>query len=504
MLLIAKLRAFGRKWRNTLYSTADHLWLLALWAVSTPVFIVHLGPASFGIWTIVNALIGLGGVMSFGFGESTIRYVSKYNARNDSEMVRKVVETSITLYAVTGLFFAALIYAAAPWISGSLLGLESDLDHQTVLAVRIAAYVIFITSYLKTLESVVNGFQRFDLSAKAGMLTRSFIILGNVALALTGYGIATMLLMAAIGLTGQTLLYYVLVRRRFVPRFRLTAWPHPEVSGEIIRFGLQVWLQISAGAMGNIIDRFLVGALVSPAAAGVYAVCVQLAQQTHLLVMRALAYLSPATSKTTATPEGRKELPGLFHPATRLSLFVIGITAVPLLVLPSHILTFWVGAEFAASGTSTLQILIACFSLLAATTVPYFMLNGSGFPHWNTGATLLNGIVLIATALVLIPKLGLIGAAIARLIAAPTLGGIFLGFHRHVLHQRQVKVSTFATLGWLGAILAGAYCLSLWTRGWPEMSALPLIGSVVIFSALGGGVAGLPMIVQRFRSPPHP
>jgi len=500
----ARLLAFGQKWRNSLYSTIDHLWLLGLWAVSTPVFIVQLGATSFGVWTIVNALIGMGGVMSFGFGEATVRFVSKYNGEKTSEMVRKVVETSITLYALTGLFFAILIYALAPWISGSLLDLESDLEGQTTLAVRIAAYVIFVSSYLKTLEAVINGFQRFDLTAKAGMLTRSFIILGNVALALAGYGIATMLLMAAIGLTGQTLLYYVLVRRQFVSRFRLNAWPDPVITGELIRFGLLVWMQISAGAMGNIVDRFLVGAMVNPAAAGVYAICVQLAQQIHLLTMRALAYLTPATAHRTVASEGWEELPGLYRTATRLSLLIVGVTAVPLLALSSHILTFWVGAEFAESGTTTLQILTACFSILAATTAPYFMLNGAGLPRWNTGATLLNGIVLIATALVLVPKLGLIGAAIARLIAAPSLGGIFVGFHRHVLRRKSVRIATIVLLGWLVVILVGAWVLSLWMRDWSEMSALPLIGSVVVLSVLGGVVAGLPLILERVRSHRHP
>ncbi len=498
--LATRLLAFGQKWRNSLYSTLDHLWLLGLWAISTPVFIVQLGATSFGVWTIVNALIGMGGVMSFGFGEATVRYVSKHSGEKTGEMVRKVVETSITLYAVTGLFFAVLIYAAAPWISGSLLDLESDLESQTTLAVRISAYVIFVTSYLKTLEAVINGFQRFDLTAKAGMLTRSFIILGNVALALAGYGIATMLLMAAIGLTGQTLLYYVLVRRNFVAKFRLSARPDPEISGELIRYGLQVWMQISAGAMGNIVDRFLVGALVNPAAAGIYAICVQLAQQIHLLTMRALAYLTPATSQRTTASADWEELPGLYRTATRLSLLIVGVTAVPLLALSSQILTFWVGADFAQSGTSTLQILTVCFSIMAATTAPYFMLNGAGLPRWNTGSTLLNGIALIAIALVLVPKMGLVGAAVARLIAAPSLGGIFVGFHRHVLRSKSARLSTLSLLGWLVALLMGSWFLSLQMRDWPEMPALLLVGLVVVLSVLGGVVAGLPLILERVRS----
>ena len=87
------------------------------------------------------------------------------------------------------------------------------------------------------------------------------------------------------------------MRRWFVPQFRLLSWPDGPTTRDMIQFGFQIWLQMVGGALANSVDRFLVGGLVSPTAAGVYAVCLQLAQQIHLLLSRALAFLLPVAAE---------------------------------------------------------------------------------------------------------------------------------------------------------------------------------------------------------------
>lgn len=494
-----RLKSFALKWRNASYSALDHLWMLGLWAVSTPVFLAYLGTESFGVWTMINALVGLGGFMSFGFGESTVRFVSKYKANQDEDRIRKVVETSMVYYAAAGLFFALLIYAGAAWLPAALFELSPKLEAQSVTALKIAAGILFVTSYLKTLESTINGFQRYDVTAKMGMATRSFIILGNVVLAVAGYGIDAMLAMAAVGLCVQTVLYYAIVRLRFVSDFRLFALPDRDVSGEILRFGLQAWVQISAGALGNVVDRFLVGALISPAAAGVYAICLQLAQQIFLLVVRGLAFLTPATAELTeARPDPLAYVP-LLRGGYNMTLLVVGVTAVPLMVLASQVLTFWVGEDIAAAGTDVLKLMAIYFAFQAVAMAPFMMLNGFGRPGWNSVGTMANGIATIALAAVLLPRIGLMGAVVARIIAYPTLSVIFLAFHRLVLKGRGGFI-TAGVLAYLTVILGTSYSLAMWSETWDQLPALRLVAMLVALSACGALVASLPVLTRRYRA----
>ena len=203
-----RLRAFARKWRNSSFSSLDHIWMVVLWAVSTPVFIRTLGEDAFGIWVLISTLVGMGGVVSFGFGEATVRFVSKALSERDTDRIRRVVETSLTLYALTGVAFAGAVYLLAPWLATQAFELSPELQAQTILGFHLASFVIFVTAFLKTLEAVINGYQRYDITAKVGMVTRSVVLLTNVGLALLGYPVWVMVLLTAIGMTAMTAVYF--------------------------------------------------------------------------------------------------------------------------------------------------------------------------------------------------------------------------------------------------------------------------------------------------------
>src|ERR1035438_6753012 len=49
---------FQRSLRNSSYSLADYLLLPVLWIVATPIFLRRLGVDQYGIWMLVNTVMG--------------------------------------------------------------------------------------------------------------------------------------------------------------------------------------------------------------------------------------------------------------------------------------------------------------------------------------------------------------------------------------------------------------------------------------------------------------
>jgi O-antigen/teichoic acid export membrane protein len=415
--------------RNITFSTADHLLLLALWAATTPVFILELGDDLFGIWVLINAVVGLGGVFSLGLGEATVRFVARHVAAGRRDLAARVVETTLTLYVAIGVLAGLAVAAAAAAIADGALAIPAEHLDEAVLGLRLAGLALLVTSVLKVYEATINGFERFDVTARIGMVTRSFIILANLAAVLAGYGLVTLMTLTVIGLAGQAIALQRLVVRRFLPE--VTPWRGPcrTVVGDVLRFGAHSWVQITSGALSTIVDRFLVGALVSPAAAGVYAVCLQLAQQIHLLLVRALAFLMPAASAS----EGGRGLAAAYAQGTALTLAVVAAIAVPLYALAPQVLTVWIGADFAAEGTTTLRLLTVYFAIWGTGVAPFYLLNGAGLPGWNTAAGLLHGLGIVGLATLLLPTFGLDGIGWARLAALPTLFLLFAALRMRVL-----------------------------------------------------------------------
>lgn len=494
--LRARLAKFIQNWRNTSFSALDHLWMLALWAASTPIFLSTLGEDLFGVFLLINTLIGLGGVMSFGFGEATMRYVAHYTGQKDPETAQKVVETSLLFYAATTLPFTLAIWFGAPWMAQGAFGLTGDIAEQAIGGLRMAAVALMVTAFVKTWEPAINGFERFDITARVSIVARSTIILGNVTLALLGFGLPALLTTTATALIGQAVVVFWILRRRFMPRLRIVGQPSREVTGEILRFGLQIWLQVCAGAMSNLLDRFLVGALIGPAAAGVYGVCLQLAQQVHLLLYRGLAYMHPAASRDTASGAGAEALSASYRTAVWLSLAVIFAISLPLYVLADQVLTVWVGADFAEDGATLLRWLVIYFGIMGATIAPFMLVNGAGFPGWNAASGLLSGLLILTVASQSLPTMGLDGIAVARMASLPMIGVILYALHAKVIPGLGLK----QTLWLIGGVIAICGLVMLVNDVLnPLVPARwgPTIAATVALTLIGAGLVIGPFLLLR-------
>ncbi len=491
-----RIAGFYTRWRNTIFSTADHLWLLILWAASTPVFIHMLGSDVFGVWILINAVIGLGGVMSLGFGEATVRYVALYRGQNKMGDVLRIINTTLSLYAVIGLVSGVAVIVAAPLIESTAFKLAGPIKSDAILALQLAGVALIVTAYLKTYEAVINGFERFDLTARVGIVTRSFIILGNVALVLMGYGLPLLIGCAVIGLMGQTVAYFIMCRRLFTPELPIMSMPDLETAREIAGFGVQTWLQICAGALNTLADRFLVAMLIDPSAAGIYAICLQLAQQIHLLLIRGLAFMMPATSRDAAGIDSDRKKLDSYRAGTTLVLLMTGAIALPMYALAGQILQIWLGGEFSIAGAETLRLMTMYFPLWGAMVPMFYLLNGAGFPGWNTTATIGHSIAGLALAGALLPAMGLTGAASARIFALPIMFLTIWAGHRYVLNGNGWPTS-LKLFGWLAVLGLTAWGAEQITSQWVPATFVGVFGAG-LFLALSGAALGLvPYLVNR-------
>lgn len=491
-----RIAGFYTRWRNTIFSTADHLWLLVLWAASTPVFIHTLGSDVFGVWILINAVIGLGGVMSLGFGEATVRYVALYRGQNKMGEVLRIINTTLSLYVVIGLVSGLAVIAAAPLIESTAFKLAGPVKSDAILALQLAGVALIITAYLKTYEAVINGFERFDLTARVGIVTRSFIILGNVALVLMGYGLPSLIGCAVIGLMGQTVAYFIMCRRLFTPELPIMSMPDLETAREIAGFGVQTWLQICAGALNTLADRFLVAMLIDPSAAGIYAICLQLAQQIHLLLIRGLAFMMPATSRDAAGIDSDRKKLDSYRAGTTLVLLMTGAIALPMYALAGQILQIWLGGEFSIAGAETLRLMALYFPFWGAFVPMFYLLNGAGFPGWNTTAAIGHSIAGLALAGALLPVMGLTGAALARIFALPIMFLIIWAGHKYVLNGNGWSTS-LKLFGWLAVLGITAWGAGLVTSQWVPATFVGVFGAG-LFLALSGAALGLvPYLLNR-------
>jgi len=184
---------------------------------------------------------------------------------------------------------------------------------------------------------------------------------------------------------------------------------------EVFTFGCFSWLQALAGVVFSYADRFLVAAMLGTAPVAIYVLCVQVAQPIHGLAAAAFNFVFPHISSR----HGAGETHGprrVFRFALLTSVGLSVALASPLVVFGKPLLTLWMGAQFAQQAYVVLAVLAVAHMILAINIVPHYTLLALGSVRFVSTVNVLGGIVSLGAVALFTPILGLVGAAIRRLL----------------------------------------------------------------------------------------
>ena len=201
---------------------------------------------------------------------------------------------------------------------------------------------------------------------------------------------------------------------------------HPGLLLEAVGFGSRAWIGSLARFLNFRTDQILMGFLASEAALGVYAVAVNASE--------VLLYL-PAAMATALLPTAARTAPGLRTEqalrAFRSAALVTGAGVLVAAVLGPVLLPLVFGSDFEASVTPFLWLLPGAFGFAAMAVFSYALVAASS-PGASSVGPSVSLVVGIALDLVLIPRYGASGAAVAA--SAAFLAG---GFAALIVFRRQ-------------------------------------------------------------------
>jgi O-antigen/teichoic acid export membrane protein len=406
-------RNVQRSLGNAGYSVLDYLAQPVLMVLAAPFLVHRLGLSQYGIWMVVSAVIGSVGMLSGGFGDAVVKYVSTYRGRKDDAGVVRTIRGTIAINGVLGGVFAAAIIATAPFAASQVFKVEPGLLRACIAALQIGGVILFVRSIESVFVSALRAFERYGPTVKLSLFTRSATILAALLLVWLGCGVkgimVATLLVALCGAAGQA----IAMRSTIGPVLLLPAFDKAVLS-EIAAFGCFSWLQATAAVAFSHGDKLLVGAFLGTSAVAYYTLCVQAAQPVHGLVSAALNFLFPHISERYESGDTR----GVKR-AYRLSMLanfaVVVAICLPMMIFAQRILTIWMGREFAQHAHVLLVSLTAAFGLLAINIVPFYLLLGLGRVRLACVFNLTAGLMLMASLPLAVPHFGIAGAGICRL-----------------------------------------------------------------------------------------
>ncbi len=367
----------------------------------------ELGAEGLGAYTLAFTIYLLGmQFAAFGIGSAMTKYVAEY--LEDRAAIRNYVSSGMTSSIITGVLMGLVLFLMAPFIANSFFNVPELTD-----PIRLTALCYPFMAVQKAVLGTLNGFRRMRSIAFLEVVQNVTVVAMSAALVLAfGMGVTG----AVIGFVVPTIAISAvcpLLIRDCVGR-RDCLWNVPALRATTA-FGFYVVLGNSIGFLNTQVDNILIGFYMSPSDVGIYAVAVLFATTFTLIPSAVQRVTAPAT----ATLYGKGDMEGirrLFYSTLKKSLLVSGATAIVMVICAPYLIPLLFTEAFAESYVPLLVLLIgypisASFGAVGATLSSI----GRVQIPFRIGAVCV--VLNIVLNILLIPPLGINGAALATSIA---------------------------------------------------------------------------------------
>lgn len=433
----------------------------------------------YGRLYVAISVVGIAGMIgTLGIPSSAARYVTEY-AEKDAGQVPFIIRRSLRYLLVLGVTAGLLLVVGAPMIS-DLIG-EPDL---VPLLMAGALYVAF-ESLMKFFMSLFQAFNRVDLSALLNaasaigrlVFASGFVLLGLGAVgAFLGY-VVGFLLAAAIGAG--------LLHTRFYAKYPVSPSMENGLARRILEYSVPLSATRSATMIDKKVDTILVGSILGATPAAFYTIGKQVSDAC-IAPAGSLGYaISPTFGEEKA---GRRvERAARLYERALEHMLILYIPALVGLVLVANPLVVHVFGEQYLGAVPVVQVM-GVFVL--ANSVNKITSDGLDYLGRARERAMAKGTMAVANLvlnLLLIPTIGVVGAAIATAITFSS----YTAYNVRVI-SRELPIDLATVSGSVLRITLISVGMGLvvgWARAY--IRGIPSLLGVVLLGVAVWGVAAV-------------
>lgn len=397
--------------RNSLYSLLSWLVPLGVTFLATPYIIRGLGNEEYGLYALMTGFIAYS--FTFNIGRAVTKYVAEFSAKGETEKISQIISATFFLSLAVATIGSLIVVFAANLLVENVLQIQPAAREQTVIAFYLAALCIWFLIIGQVFSATVQATHRFDIFSIITTLTNSGLILGNLALVLSGFRFYHLVLWNAITIFLSGAAFFIFARK-LQPEVKINFSFNKQIFMLSARYGINVAAyQIFANLL-LIWERVVITRIRGAEDLTHYVVPMTITFYIHTFIASFTLNFLAFTSDMFARDQ-IKALEAIYRRVTKLVVVMVVFICVALSVAGKPILANWIDLPFAeaAAGVFTIQIVI--YGALACVIVAWQFIEGFGYPSYNMFFTL--GLLIIAAPLMLIltQTYGIEGTALARL-----------------------------------------------------------------------------------------
>ncbi|TWU55690.1 Polysaccharide biosynthesis protein [Rubripirellula reticaptiva] len=457
----------------------------------TPFVIAKLGNEAYGLWLLLQGLVGYYGMVDMGLRAGLTQSITRRIAADDIPSVRRHIAAAIPLFLGLGVAvvaIAGLLAIALP----RFVEISDNIVSVVLPVVLIQALGVAIKLPVTPYGAVLVGLQRYDIANAISIVTRVVFAVMTWQALKTGGG----LVMLSLILTLTDFLdgfIRVVVARRLLPEIRRCGltFDRSELN-EIMHVGVWNFLVGISRQFIYFSDVIVVAILFSARAVAPYGLAASLVEYGTKIVVAATKVLFP--TMTHMLKRGDKSaLVDLYVTSTRivlglsLSLLVVGSTWI------RPFLTLWLGdseqsKELVSQAPLLYAVLSIAFIFVGLQRVGTQLMLADNKLKSLSLFLLAEAVFNLLASMIAGKILGPVGIAVGTLVAASLIGFVLhLPAHAVILEQRSLSLLgkiAFRPLAFAALLACTMIAMS---RGLGPVSSwfdLAFAGTVSVFASV--------------------
>ena len=381
-----------------------------------PFLIKNLGQSEYGLYSLVNSIIGYLTILDLGFGNAIIVYTAKYRAQKRYEEEKKLHGMFFLVFCIIGLIAGIggiILYFNVNELFGATMT-EIEL-HKAKIMMLILTFNLVISFIFNIYSSILIAYERFVYQKLISLLNTILKPVVMIPLLFIGFKSITMVLVITV------LNIMVLLSNYFYCKTKLKIDIKYKGFDKIIFktiLGYSVWI-----FLGSIVDKinwsadqFILGMVSGTIAVSIYSVASTLNTLFINLSTAISGVLLPKVSEMVENNATNDELTDEMIKVGRIQYYIILLMITGLILVGKDFIIWWVGKSYIESYYVSLILIIPlCFPLIQ--NLGLSIMQAMNKYKFRAISTFIMAIFNIGISYLLAKKYGAIGAAVGTAIS---------------------------------------------------------------------------------------
>lgn len=393
---------------NGVYFLINTVFFLAI----TPISIHVMGSEFFGLWSILNAIVFLTGVGTLGIGAIVNKFAAEVHEsdatfqNHSNEVISAGMLIALPMSIITACILVYLRHLIA-----------KNLDVAPLLQWQFSVALILVagTVFPHFLSRIPQGFLLSQYrNERVRRIETTYSILlwaGAILIAIYRKNLILIALWCLLDVILLLAMYFFALRRITNYNFHL----NPLLIKRMLGFSGFMFIESVAVTLFQHMDRVIVGIVLGPAIAGVYAVGTSVGLRMSLIAGQVTDVMVPYASLKDSSNDHVKLYIAFRKLSKYIGLLVAGFGGL-LVLWMDEILSIWISPEYALNYSNIFRLLIVSYGLISLSRPAHQTLTGIGKVKITSLVYLASTISMLTGLYFLSLHLGFVGAALANFV----------------------------------------------------------------------------------------